>query len=429
MQPATLFDRRTRESVGSPAGKAARASHDLANNKGAPGRDTKGAIMTTIVKRLALAAAALLTLGALSGTASAADTIRIGTFLSVTGPAAFLGDPELKTLQLYVAELNKNGGLLGKKVELIHYDDGGNPAQARTFVTRLLRQDHVDIIVGGSTTGTTMAVVPVIQQAHIPLISMAGAETVTTPVKKWVFKTPQSDRQAARRILKDMKQHGITRIGLISGTGGFGASGRKVTLQEAPHFGVQVIADETYNPKDTDVTAQLTRIRNTKGVQAVLNFDFGQGPAIVTKNYRQLGIELPFYESHGVASDSFLKLAGDAANGLRLPASALLVADTIPDSDPQHDVVTRYKTDYESHYHEPVSTFGGYAFDGLNLAVLAIKKAGTTDPAKVRDALEHIDGYIGVSGTYHLSAKDHMGLNADSFRILQVKDGHWALAK
>lgn len=384
--------------------------------------------MNRIMKHFMLAMAALLTLGAFSGVASAADTIRIGTFLSVTGPAAFLGDPELKTLQLYVDQLNESGGLLGKKVELIHYDDGGNAAQARTFVTRLLRQDRVDIIVGGSTTGATMAAVPVIQQARIPLISLAGAETITTPVKKWVFKTPQSDRQAARRILMDMKKRGITQIGLISGTGGFGASGRKVTLEEAPHFGVRVIADETYNPKDNDVTAQLTRIRNTQGVQAVLNFDFGQGPAIVAKNYRQLGIEQPLYESHGVASDSFLKLAGDAANGLRLPASALLVADTIPASDPQHEVVNRYKGDYEKRYNEPVSTFGGYAFDGLNLAVEAIRKAGTTDPAKVRDALEHIQGHVGVTGTYNLSPRDHMGLDANSFRMLKVSDGHWALA-
>lgn len=385
--------------------------------------------MKTMLKNLAVGAVAALGLASLSPVAKAEDPIRIGSFLSVTGPAAFLGDPELKTLELYVHQLNENGGLLGREVQLVHYDDSGDASKARTFVTRLLRQDKVDLIIGGSTTGATMAAVPVIEQARVPFISLAGAETISTPVKKWVFKMPQSDRQAARRVLTDMKERGLTRIGLISGTGGFGASGRNVTLEEAKTMGIEVVADETYNPKDTDVTAQLTRIRNTDGVQAVLNFDFGQGPAIVTKNYKQLGIELPFYQSHGVASDSFLKLAGDAANGLRLPATALLVADTIPDSDPQHGVVTGYKKAYEDRYNSSVSTFGGYAYDGFQLAVQAIKQAGSTDPAKVRDALESIQGYVGVTGTYNLSAKDHMGLSYDSFRILEVKDGHWTLVE
>ncbi|KAF0807630.1 extracellular ligand-binding receptor [Alcanivorax xiamenensis] len=385
--------------------------------------------MKTKLKTLAVGAVAALGLTSLSPVVKAEDPIRIGSFLSVTGPAAFLGDPELKTLELYVDQLNENGGLLGREVQLVHYDDSGDASKARTFVTRLLRQDKVDLIIGGSTTGATMAAVPVIEQARVPFISLAGAETISTPVKKWVFKMPQSDRQAARRVLTDMKERGLTHIGLISGTGGFGASGRNVTLEEAKAMGIEVVADETYNPKDTDVTAQLTRIRNTEGVQAVLNFDFGQGPAIVTKNYKQLGIELPFYQSHGVASDSFLKLAGDAANGLRLPATALLVADTIPDNDPQHGVVTGYKQAYEDRYNSSVSTFGGYAYDGFQLAVQAIKQAGSTDPAKVRDALENIQGYAGVTGTYHLSPEDHMGLSYDSFRILEVKDGHWALVE
>lgn len=395
----------------------------------APGHTCKGVIMKTTLKQLAAGAVAALSLGLMTAPALAADTIRIGSFLSVTGPASFLGDPELKTLELYIDKLNEDGGLLGKQVELVHYDDVGDAAKARTFANRLLRQDRVDIIVGGSTTGATMAAVPLIEQAGVPFISLAGAETITTPVKKWVFKTPQSDRQAARRVLMDMKERGITKIGLISGTGGFGASGRNVTKEIAGEMGVEIVADETYNPKDTDVTSQLTRIRGTEGVQAILNFDFGQGPAIVTRNYDQLGIDLPFYQSHGVASDSFLELAGDAANGLRLPASALLVADKLPESDPQYQVLNRYKSDYEGHYNESVSTFGAYAYDGLQLAIRAIKQAGSTDKAKVRDALESIDGYVGVTGTYRLSADDHMGLDAESFRILEVKDGDWALTE
>lgn len=359
--------------------------------------------------------------------AQAAEPIKIGSFLSVTGPASFLGDPELKTLELYVERINAAGGVIGRPLELVHYDDAGDASAARNFASRLVRSDRVDIIVGGSTTGATMAAVPLIEQARIPFISLAGAVVITDPVKKWVFKTPQSDRAAAERVLQDIKDRGLSKVALISGTDGFGRSGREQTLAIAGKMGVEIVADVTYSPTDTDMTAQLTRIRNTPGVEAVFNFGFGQSPAIVTRNYSQLGIKLPFYQSHGVASDRFLDLLGDAGEGLRLPASPLLVPDSLPDSDPQKAVVQSYKSLYEKRWDMQVSTFGGYAHDGLMLAVAAIEKAGSTDREAVRKALESIQGYAGVTGVFNMSSTDHNGLSADSFRILEVKNGKWKL--
>ncbi|MFL1404042.1 ABC transporter substrate-binding protein [Marinobacter sp. M1N3S26] len=381
----------------------------------------------SLLRRAGVLAASLAT--SLLVSAQAAEPIKIGTFLSVTGPASFLGDPELKTLEMYVEKINEDGGVLGRPLELVHYDDVGDASNARNFAGRLIRSDRVDIIVGGSTTGATMAAAPLVEQAQIPFISLAGAVTIIDPVKKWVFKTPQSDRMAAERILWDMKRRGFDKIGLISGTGGFGASGRTQTLAVADEYGIEVVADETYGPSDSDMTAQLTNIRNTEGVDAVLNFGFGQGPAIVTKNYASLDIQLPFYQSHGVASDAFLDLAGSAAEGLRLPASPLLVPGSLPDDDPQKPVVQGYKEAYEARWDSKVSTFGGYAYDGLMLAVQAIETAGSTDKAAVRDALEDIVGYVGVTGIYNLGPDDHNGLTPESFRILEVKDGDWMLVE
>lgn len=380
------------------------------------------------ITRRASKVAAIAAAGLLAMNVQAADPIRIGSFLSVTGPASFLGDPELKTLEMYVEKINKEGGVLGRQLELIHYDDAGNASKARNFASRLIRSDRVDIIVGGSTTGATMAAVPMVEQAGVPFISLAGAVVITNPVKKWVFKTPQTDRMAAERVLMDMRERGLTKVGLISGTGGFGSSGREQTLAAAKAMGgIEIVADETYGGSDTDMTAQLTNIRGTDGVQTVLNFGFGQGPAIVTRNYAQLGIELPFYQSHGVASDGFLELAGNSAEGLRLPASPLLVPESLPESDPQKPVVEAYKSEYEAHWNTKVSTFGAYAYDGLMLAVEAIEKAGSTDKAAVRDALENIKGHVGVTGTFNMTPDDHNGLQANSFRILEVRDGGWKL--
>ena len=363
------------------------------------------------------------------GIAGAQEPIRVGAFLSVTGPAAFLGDPEQKTLELYVEKLNAAGGVLGRKLQLVAYDSAGDAEKARTFARRLIEQDRVDVIVGGSTTGETMAVVPLVEQAGIPFISLAGAVVIVEPVKKWVFKTPHTDRMACEKIFGDMRARGIAKIAIIAGAGGFDRSMRGECLKVAAQNKIEIVADESYAAGDSDMTAQLTKIRGTPGVQAVLNAGFGQGPAIVTRNYRQIGVTVPLYQSHGVASKEYVKLSGDAAEGVRLPAAALLVAESLPDSDAQKKVVVAYKREYEGRFKSEVSTFGGHAYDGLMLAVEAMKRAGSADKARVRDALEATRGYMGTAGVVNMSAQDHMGLDLTAFRMLEVRKGEWTLVK
>jgi len=374
-----------------------------------------------------LVAGAALVLGAFG--AIAAEPIKIGSVLSVTGPAAFLGDPELKTLQLYVDDINKKGGVIGRPLQLVHYDDGSDANKANGFAKRLLEDDKVDILVGGTTTGSTMSMVPLAEKSGTPFISLAGAVVIIEPVKKQVFKTPHTDRMAAEKVFEDMKKRGITKVALLSETSGFGASGKKETEAVAGKYGITLVANETYGPKDTDMSPQLTKIKGTPGVQAVFVFGLGQGPAIVTKNYKQLGITLPLYQSHGVASDEFLKLAGPAAEGVRLPSPAQLIPEKLPANDPQKPVVTAYEKAYKAAYKQDVSTFGGYAYDGLMLAVDAIKRANSTDKAKVRDALEATKGFVGTSGTFNMSATDHMGLDLSSFRMLEIKGGDWVIVQ
>jgi branched-chain amino acid transport system substrate-binding protein len=361
--------------------------------------------------------------------AQTTEPIRIGSVLSVSGPAAFLGDPELKTLQLYLERINAQGGVIGRKLELINYDDGGDANKANSFGKRLLESDKVDLIIGGTTTGATMAMAPLVDKAGIPFISLAGGVVVVEPVKKWIFKTPHTDRMAAEKVFADMKKRGISKVALLSETSGFGQSGRKETQAVAPKYGIELVADETYASKDADITPQLTKIRNVPGVQAVFIFGLGQGPAVATKNFAQLGIKLPQYQSHGVASDEYIKLAGTSAEGVRLPSPALLVANSLLANDPQKPVVLGYDKVYRERYKEDPSTFGGYAFDALILAVDAIKRAGSTDPEKVRQALEQTKGFVGTTGVFNMSTTDHMGLDLSAFRMLEVKNGAWVLVQ
>ena len=360
---------------------------------------------------------------------AAAAEVKIGAVLSVTGPASFLGDPEKRTLEMYVEDINAKGGVNGNKVKLIVYDDGGDANNARTFATRLIEEDDVFAMVGGTSTGSTLAMIPAFEEAHTPFISLAGAIQIIDPVRKWVFKTPHTDRMACEKIFADLNRRHLTTIAMISGTDGFGKSMRDQCVAVAPKAGITIAHEESYGPRDSDMTPQLTNIKGTPGVQAVVNPGFSQGPAIVTRNYRQLGIALPFYQSHGVASKQFIDLAGPAADGVRLPAAALLVAEKLPDSDPQKPVVVAYTRTYQQKTGQPVSTFGGHAYDGLMIFVEAAKRAGSFDKAKVRDEIEKTKNFIGTGGVVNMSPTDHLGLDLSAFRMLEIKGGDWTLVQ
>jgi branched-chain amino acid transport system substrate-binding protein len=374
-----------------------------------------------------VAAAIALWIAGATGQASA--QVKVGAVLSITGPASFLGDPEKKTLEIYVDDINAKGGVNGQKLQLVAYDDGADANAARTFATRLVEEDKVVAMVGGTTTGATLAMIPLFEEAQIPFISLAGAIQIIEPVRKWVFKTPHTDKMACEKIFADLKQRNLTTVALISGTDAFGKSMRDQCVAVAPKAGITVAHEEAYGPRDSDMTPQLTNIKGKTGVQAVINPGFGQGPAIVTRNYRQLGITLPFYQSHGVASKQFIDLAGPAADGVRLPAAALLVAEKLPDSDPQKPVVVAYTRTYQQKTGQPISTFGGHAYDGLMIFVEAAKRAGSFDKAKVRDEIEKTKNFIGTGGIVNMSPTDHLGLDLSAFRMLEIRGGDWTLVQ
>ncbi len=380
--------------------------------------------MKLIVKRVLIVIAIFWSVAALGR-----EPIKIGALVAATGPASFLGDPELKTLKHYVKLINEAGGVKGHKLKLIAYDTGGNPKKALTFAKRLIYKDKVVAIIGPSTTGETMAIIPLVQKAKIPLLSMAGGISIIEPVKPWVFKIVATDRMACEKIMESMRKRGISKIAMISGSGGFGKSMRKECKMVAKKMGVEILADETYGKKDTDMSAQLLKIKNTPGVEAVLNPGFGQGPAIVTKNFKQLGFKIPLYESHGVASKKYIEIAGPAAEGVYVVSPPVVVANKLPDSNPLKERCMAYKKEYESTFKSPVSSFGGHAYDALFAIVDTIKRRAST-PKQIRDKLERLRNFVGIDGLVNMSPKDHLGLDTKwGLVMLKVHNGDWVLTE
>ncbi len=345
---------------------------------------------------------------------------KVGAIFAVTGPAAWLGTPERNTAKMIEEEVNKAGGINGHPLEIIIEDTVGDATRTVTAAKKLITKDQVLAIVGPSRSGTTMAVIPIVEEAKVPLISCAAAEAIVVPVKSWVFKTPQKDSHAALRIYETMKLQGISKIAIITGTTGFGDQGRKQLKKLAPELEIEIVADETYGPNDTDMTAQLTKIKASEA-QAVVNWSIVPGQVIVAKNMRQLGMKIPLFQSHGFGNIKYAQTAGEAGEGIIFPCGRLLAVDTLADDHPQKEVLAKYKKEYEAKYEEDVSTFGGHAWDGLQLIIAALREVGP-DREKIRDYIENTKNFVGTGGIFNFSPEDHSGLTKDAFEMLTVKN-------
>lgn len=363
----------------------------------------------------------------MAGALFAAPPVKVGALFSVTGPASFLGEPERNTAEMMVDEINKAGGIKGRKLQLIVYDTQGDATKAVQAVNKLIKDDHVVAIIGPSTTGDSMAVIPVVEKAEIPLISCAAGIKITDPVKKWVFKTAQNDALAVMRIYKHLQKQKVTKVAILTVSDGFGSSGREQLKLQAREFDINIISDETYGPKDTDMTVQLTKIRQGDA-QAVICWGTNPGPAIVARNAKQLGIKVPLYMSHGVSSKKFIELAGDASEGIMLPSGKVIVADQLPKSDRQKKNLMNYVKKYQQRYKVEGDHFGGHAWDAIMLIKNAMEKGGFA-PAAIRDNLEKTKNFAGIGGTFNFSPDDHAGLTSDAFVLVRVEKGDWKLIK
>ena len=368
----------------------------------------------------------LITLAAvlLTTALASAQTIRVGAILAVTGGASFLGLPEERTLRMLVEQVNDQGGINGKKIELIVRDSAGSPERAVSFARQLIEEQRVFAIIGPSTSGETMRIKQIAEEGRTILLSLAAAEAIVNPLARYVFKTPQNDRYAAMQIFKTMNELGIDKIAVVSGNDGFGQAGRGQIEQIAPDFNIQIVANEVYDSRATDLSALVTRLRSDREIQAVINWSVVPAQSILVRNMRQAGWDVPLFQSHGFGNIRYVEVAGAAAEGIIFPAGRLLIADVLEDSHPQKEVLANYKRDYEERFNEPVSTFGGHAYDALMILVRAIEEAGA-DREKVRDAIENMQGFVGTGGIFNFSATDHNGLDIDAFEMLTVKDGQF----
>jgi len=394
--------------------------------------------MSLAVLGAAMATALAVTMSGCAGSGSnpstsegsgSAEPIKIGAVVSLTGTYAGLGAPEKQTLELEVKRINDAGGINGRPIELIIEDDGTDEAKAVAAASKLIDQDQVVAIIGGTGTGQTMAIRGDVNKAAIPQVSMAGGSVITSDFDPLVFQTPWSNNLVIPFELAYMKKAGITKLAVISDTGGFGKDGLAVLEAQAPKAGVEIVSNQTFNVGDTDFAAQLTKVKSS-GADALLIISSGKEAAALVSQSKQLGLDMPLYGTHGNARMEFVTGAGDAAEGFILPAGKILLPESYGTDSEAYKVATDFIEAFTAASGgEKPSTFAGHAYDAINLIVEAAKRLGSdVTPAGLRDEIEKTSGFVGIGGTFTFSPTDHNGLTENDLNMYQVKSGTWTIA-
>ena len=365
--------------------------------------------------------------------AGAQEPYRLGAIFSITGPGSSLGIPERDTALMIEADVNARGGIKGpdgrlRPLKLVIYDDASDETKAVLAAKKLIDEDKVTAIVGTTLSGTSLAILDTVQRAEVPLISCAAAAKIVEPAaeRRWVFKTPQSDHLIVGVLVDYLKAKGLTKVGWLNVDYAFGQLGWIEFEKATAAAGLSVVANEKFGQKDVDMTAQLTRVK-AASPQAVVVWSIPPSASIATKNYADLGLRMPMFQSHGVGNKKYIELASGAAEGVRFPAGKLLVAEQLADNDAQKPVLLAYARDFETRY-GPRNTFGGHAWDAVQLAVRALGKAGS-DRGGVRAAIEGTRNFVGISGVFDFSPSDHNGLDRRAATMIQIVDGQWKLAR
>ncbi len=364
----------------------------------------------------------------------AADTIKLGAFFDLSGRAAFIGTPTKLVAEMVVEKINSEGGINGKMLELEIGDTEANPAKAASIAKKFIHKDKVVAIVGPTLTDTGMNVKKIADQGKVPIFMTVGGDPVIMGGKygsfEWVFKSPQRSSIAVERLFIYLKEKGLTKVALLTAADGFGKDGAHWMKQLAPEYGIEILGEESFGTRDTDMTAQLTKAKNLKP-QALITWTIGPAGSIVAKNKVQLGIDLPLFQCHGLPDPKYIELAGKASEGDRMPSTKLMVPEALPDSDPQKAVILEFIKLYKEKGYDkqfPINTHSGYAWDAIMIVANAIKKVGT-EPEALRKEIEATKNYVGISGIYNITAEDHNGLGVDSMVIVQVKDGQFVMAE
>jgi branched-chain amino acid transport system substrate-binding protein len=362
-----------------------------------------------------------------AGNEDTGGEIKIGAIFDTSGGAAPLGKGEMDTVKMLADKVNAEGGINGKKIKLVAIDSKSDQNQAVLAMKKVIEQEKVVAVIGGTTSGNTLAMLPIAMKAQVPFISVASSKQINAPddgsKRDWVFKVAQGDDVVMPKVLEFLEKQGLKNIAWLNVATSYGTSGHEEFKRLVKDYDINVVIEEEFEATVNDAKAMLTRVKKTNP-DAIIVWGTVQESAVVVKNIRELGMNIPILGSNGLGSKQFIELAGEAANGVYFPAGKLPVIEQIPDSDVQKEVILNYKKEFEEKFGYAASTFGGHAYDAFVMLTQAIKEKGT-DPKEIKAYLEQIKEFVGVTGVFKMSEQDHNGLGVDSLIMIEIANGEW----
>ena len=358
------------------------------------------------------------------------EPIRIGANVEVTGAMAWLGEPNLRSLQLLTEDINKQGGINGRKVELVTYDNESNVEKAVANAKKLVQRDKVVAVFGPSTNAPCRAVQPIMQEAKITSYSLSASFDPNGKDSYW-FAVLVSVYNNIEKHFDWFQSQGFTRIAQICSTDSSGQTWHDDSNEIVKKYPKMQLTSQRFNVKDLDVTPQLTNLKSSNP-QAIMVGSTGKSAGVVIKNLMQMGFKIPVATGAGNVSPSFLEMiAGNEPDILLLPGSKFVVWQELSDKDPFKAMIRKYVEDFKKRFNKDPDLNAAVGYDAARILFEAIKSVNPRDPdesVKIRDYIEKMSGYPGVYGAnYNFSAADHRGLNKTALVHIQAKGNKFSL--
>ncbi|WP_433305331.1 ABC transporter substrate-binding protein [Actinoplanes sp. CA-030573] len=347
------------------------------------------------------------------------DPIRIGQIVSLTGNYSPLGSENQKSVALAVEQINGAGGIGGRRIELTVSDDKSLPDQAVLAFNDL--KGGSDAIIGSPFSNSALATIPLVDREQIPYVSLTPADEQVKPLHPYVFVVPALSGTYAEATLQYLQASKVTRLAVAYDTkSSYAVAGFKGLQAKAGQYGVTLDPVEQFQTTATEFGAVFTHVRSSDA-QALMVWATGAPAVALTKQYAASGLKIPLILTGAQASKLFLQPAGAAAEGATVSSSIGVVGDALP-AGAQKTAIEELSTAFRTKYGYPPPQFAQDGYSGVKLLAAAIGKAGGTDRAKVRDALEGLT-LTTPNGTYRYSATDHSGLTTDYISINTVRSG------
>jgi branched-chain amino acid transport system substrate-binding protein len=371
----------------------------------------------------------LLAAGCAASEAPARDgnKIPIGVNVELTGPASLLGASYKNAVDLIVGDINRQGVLGGRQIELIVRDNRSDPAEATRVAKNLWDNERIVAMVGPGTSPTALPVAQEAERRQVPLVSMASSGAVVNPVeqRRYAFKTSPNNDDMADVQVRELTERKVERVAYIAPANAYGDASEAAFLPAARQAGLQVVGVERFNDKDKDYTVPVTKLAAERP-QAFSVAAISPQSSLIAKAIKTAGFAGPVIFEAGAGAELFVKGAGSASEGMLMVHPAILAIDQVAGTTPELLARKRFYRDYAARYGQ-FSGFASYAADALTAIVRAIDAAGSDDPRRIRDAIER-QGFDGLTGRFAFSDRFHGGVVKDSLTVVAVRNGKWTLA-